>query len=63
MHLADLGFLRPEEIQLIADGCEHLFVLELTPLTKKPIGAGCSVDATNGSLQTAHRHNDPSSIR
>jgi hypothetical protein len=40
MHLADVGFLRPEEVQLIADGCQPLFVLELTPLIKKLVERG-----------------------
>lgn len=40
MHLADVGFLCPEEAQLIADGCQPLFVLELTPLIKKLVERG-----------------------
>ena len=40
MHLADRDFLRPEEVQLIADGCQPLFVSELTPLIKKLVERG-----------------------
>jgi len=40
MYLADVAFLSLEEVQLIADGCQPLFVLELTPLIKKLIERG-----------------------
>jgi len=40
MHLADVCFLRPEEVQVIADSCQPLFVLELTPLIKKLVERG-----------------------
>ena len=40
MHLADVDFLCPEEVQLIADGCQPLFVLELTPVIKKLVEHG-----------------------
>ena len=40
MHLADVCFLRPEEVQVIADGCQPLFVLELTPVIKKLVEHG-----------------------
>ena len=40
MHVADIDFLCPEEVQLIADGCQPLFVSELTPLIKKLVERG-----------------------
>ena len=40
MYLADIDFLCPEEVQLIADGCQPIFVSELTPLIRKLVERG-----------------------